>query len=94
MTKILDTTGGEFESPVPFIVYFEVFTDGWSVEFAHKDTPDAEKHWVTAQEEPFTSSPGCEFRVFPGIEGVVFRINGGTAGAVAYRSKVLISVFR
>ena len=88
------TTGTVFESEVPFMVYFETFTDGWFIEFAHKATPDASKHWVRFHERPFESSAGCEFRIFPGVKGLVFRMAGGTTGAVAYRSNVLLSVFR
>ena len=87
-----DSTGIEFSSSNSFMVFFETFTAGWFLEFSRQgaDTP----RWVKWNERAFTSADGDEYLLVPGIEDVVFRLNGGTTGAVAYRTGAKISIFR
>lgn len=99
MTKdlILSSTqdiGDIFDSNLPFMVYLETYTDGWFIEFARRATPDADKNWTKYHERPFESSPGREFLIFPGSKDLVFRMNSGTQGAVAYKTPIELAVFR
>ena len=82
------TTGDPFEATFPFKVYFVVYSDGWYVEFTDKDTPEASRVWFRYNERPLQNSPGKSHVIVPGSKDLLYRMNGGTAGAVIKRTNV------
>ena len=84
-----DTTGEPFSCNVMFFVALDTYADGWRVEYAldHDDVTDKNalnwKHWhsYTLQQDGDLS-----YVMVCGLKGYLFRMNGGTAGATAYRT--------
>lgn len=90
-------TGEHFPSSRPFIVFLDVYTDGWFVEFAidHEDVADKTSlNWKQWHNQPLQQNGDLSRVLVYGAKGMLYRMNGGTQGATAYAEDIGVAIQR
>ena len=100
MIQILEstqTTGDPFPSLTNFVVKMDAFTTGWFVEWAidHDNVTDKSTlNWTRYHDQPIQQHGALSRPLIYGAENTLFRVNGGTAGATAYKEVAKVQLLR
>ena len=84
-------TGDPFRSSVPFSAFLDTYTDGWYVEYAIDDENVDDKstlNWKRYHDQPLQEHGDLSWVLVYGMRDVLYRINGGTTGATAFRQTI------
>lgn len=81
-----ETTGREFDSNITFIVFLDIYQDGWFVEYCLKKDNPVQQIWKRWHTHPLQQHGDLSRVVVFGSEkDTLYRLNGGTVGATAFR---------
>ena len=89
-----ETTGEDFSSSVPFMVFLDTHTDGWFVEYAVHKENKSEMNWKKWHNQPIQEHGELSRVLVYGMRGVRYRLNSGNVGATAVRESVGILQIR
>ena len=86
--------GEPFNQGTPFNVFLDTYTDGWYLEYAINDENVENKdnlNWKRYHSQPIQEHGELSHVLVYGMPNVLYRVNGGTQGATAFRQSVRVS---
>ena len=90
-------TGDPFGTSVPFIVFLDIYTDGWYVEYAANRDDIEDKNnlnWKRYHNQSIQQHGELSKVLVYGMPDVLYRLNSGAQGATAYRQTTRIIILR
>ena len=83
-------TGDPFTSVIPFVVFLDIYTADWFVEYAIDKEDPTDRNWKRWHDQPIQEHGELSRIIVYGVNNVVYRMNSGTTGATAFQEEIRI----